>query len=384
MAYDARDPALGLYTHGIDMADENWGRLNAPALRCCGWAKDCAFGTLSAVALLLTGFFYNALFLGRVLPALGKGLLTIPFGLAFNVAWVLTLCSWLQACLQDAGKIPLHWRDFVSQVQDAIIVAPALRQWQPGIAIFCPDCRIVRPERANHCVICNACRLRMDCHCPFIMNCVGFNNYKFFLLALIYSALTSVIVLITTVQEVLRFSNWLVHLAADSGAEAAIEAFDAAGVSITDACLLLVFCSMALVTGLLLIPLLLLHLPLAAYNQTQLETEYLSGQGMSVAAANPYNLGTAMGNLSQVLGAPGFDWLLPINPTRPVSDGVSFKRGDMDGPNDNEPVDRLWTIRYHVASQHEIGRLFEKGSPCSACQQACRQTCPSNNTSSRR
>ncbi|MDR3548167.1 MAG: hypothetical protein P4M11_07895 [Candidatus Pacebacteria bacterium] len=42
----------------------------------------------------------------------------------------------------------------------------------------------------------------MDHHCPWISNCVGFRNYKFFVLMLIYSAMSLLFVVFTYWEEV--------------------------------------------------------------------------------------------------------------------------------------------------------------------------------------
>ena len=51
---------------------------------------------------------------------------------------------------------------------------------------FCLICHIFKPERCHHCSACNKCVLNMDHHCPWINNCIGFYNRKFFILMLFY------------------------------------------------------------------------------------------------------------------------------------------------------------------------------------------------------
>ena len=46
-----------------------------------------------------------------------------------------------------------------------------------------------RPPRANHCRICQRCIRKMDHHCPWINNCVGEWNQKYFLQFLLYVGL---------------------------------------------------------------------------------------------------------------------------------------------------------------------------------------------------
>ena len=53
---------------------------------------------------------------------------------------------------------------------------------------FCKKCKKYRPLRAHHCSTCKKCVMKLDHHCPWIFNDVGYNNQKIFFLFLFYAS----------------------------------------------------------------------------------------------------------------------------------------------------------------------------------------------------
>merc|ERR1712118_22029 len=71
---------------------------------------------------------------------------------------------------------------------------------------------------------------------------------------------------------------------------------------------------------------------------------------------NPYDQGSCMDNFAEVFGQFGPDWLLPMAPCRPVTDGVSFAKSneylppdlepdEIDFDDEDDPPEDLWYYR---------------------------------------
>lgn len=78
----------------------------------------------------------------------------------------------------DAGILPR--RLFIEPVpirkrQFKIVQTGIIRRYR-----ICETCLIVRPLRSTHCGDCDNCVEKFDHHCPWLGNCVGKRNYKWF------------------------------------------------------------------------------------------------------------------------------------------------------------------------------------------------------------
>lgn len=63
---------------------------------------------------------------------------------------------------------------------------------------FCKYCKDYKPIRSHHCSICQSCVFKMDHHCPWINNCVGQNNLRYFILFLTWMLIGCSFILITS------------------------------------------------------------------------------------------------------------------------------------------------------------------------------------------
>jgi len=65
---------------------------------------------------------------------------------------------------------------------------------------FCTTCVVRRPVRSKHCSVCNKCVAKFDHHCPFVGNCIGATNHKWFILYLVTVTAQLIIYCLATYQ----------------------------------------------------------------------------------------------------------------------------------------------------------------------------------------
>mmetsp|Transcript_11526 Transcript_11526/g.20408 ORF Transcript_11526/g.20408 Transcript_11526/m.20408 type:complete len:286 (-) Transcript_11526:9-866(-) len=275
----------------------------SPCIRCVSIIPVC-------IILFLFGYEWYAFNMVFVRYGLGRWqgetfLLAKARIFAFNVAWFLALYSYAACCCSDPGFVQKEWTE-KHRGKDAKATNISRFGWQPRKHTFCKHCQDTRPERAHHCRACGKCVMRMDHHCPWVGNCVGAKNHKFFILMLLYVMLASVIYVVSAAPLLMQmFSSEHDSTGVRLRVQLGVHGMSMFSMGAVLAC---AFCLAVGVLG-------VSHLWLMCVNRTSIE--------MAFTGTNPYNV-DCDSNVEQLCGSMGFDWLLPLDPIWPVTDGSSY------------------------------------------------------------
>ncbi|BFZ14860.1 hypothetical protein BsWGS_17899 [Bradybaena similaris] len=170
-----------------------------------------------------------------------------------------------------------------------------------GFPRYCEKCKCIKPDRCHHCSVCSMCVLKMDHHCPWVNNCVGFHNYKFFVLFLGSALVYCIYVAMTSLKYFINF--W------SGGGDRSIGRFH-----------ILFLFFVAIMFAISLVSLFGYHIFLTARNRSTLESFRAP-----VFQTGPDKDGFSLGirsNFAEVFGDRKSYWFLPMFSS--LGNGVSF------------------------------------------------------------
>jgi len=159
------------------------------------WTNNTCHRLKLPAITLLTKILIIFLYLNlSFFPKMNKGMERIVYQSIFDgCIGILFYCLW-KVWSVHGGKVPRDWLQ--SHAESAEL--KDMRE--------CTKCDAMKPPRTHHCRLCNECILRMDhqydlfrgacffsfvhcCSsfsCPFTDSCIGFFNYKYYLLSLFW------------------------------------------------------------------------------------------------------------------------------------------------------------------------------------------------------
>ncbi|XP_050315116.1 palmitoyltransferase ZDHHC6-like isoform X1 [Anthonomus grandis grandis] len=138
-----------------------------PFKKLCHWGPLTAIGIIKMVTgstIHCSGMWWPSTTLGGFINTLG-----------FMSLSGLTLYNLLSAMFHGPGYLPLKW-------------TPA----DKANCKYLQECKVClgyKAPRSHHCRKCGRCVQKMDHHCPWINNCVGWGNHAHFLYFLLFATL---------------------------------------------------------------------------------------------------------------------------------------------------------------------------------------------------
>jgi len=215
------------------------------------------------------------------------------------------IVCFLRSLLTNPGSVPDNpeWKVGANSSVSATLLTRELKS-STGDRRVCKWCYKYKPDRCHHCRVCKSCVLKMDHHCPWIMNCVGFGNHKYFYLLAAYATANCIFIIFTILESVER---------------SVVEE-----TSSSDRFFLVLGLVLAIIMGVLMTTFVSFHTWLMLNAMTTIEfcEKSLPKADPANSVKSPsYHCGY-YANIKAVLGTHWWLWCLPISP--PEGNGISF------------------------------------------------------------
>ncbi|XP_037351908.1 palmitoyltransferase ZDHHC8 isoform X1 [Talpa occidentalis] len=145
--------------------------------------KPAKYIPVATAAALLVGS--STLFFVFTCPWLTRAV--SPVVPVYNgIIFLFVLANFSMATFMDPGVFPRADED---EDKEDDFRAPLYKNVDVrGIQVrmkWCATCHFYRPPRCSHCSVCDNCVEDFDHHCPWVNNCIGRRNYRYFFLFLL-------------------------------------------------------------------------------------------------------------------------------------------------------------------------------------------------------
>lgn len=171
-------------------------------LLCCSYVP-CGFALVLIFAHII-GYYHSFVF-GLLIEHAGVPMANFLFFIALTLGTFcisMVVISYFRTVFTSPGYVPAEpWARMPVVVTDRTDAPTHHDHFVTTVTLrkelrFCRRCVLYKPDDAHHCRQCQRCVFRMDHHCPWVNNCVGRDNTKYFILFLCWLGFACIFLLL--------------------------------------------------------------------------------------------------------------------------------------------------------------------------------------------